>query len=195
VMIPMLTRPSHRGSRNRIGCISNLKQIGLSFRMYANDHDDAFPFAVSTADGGTFEFTNSPKVFLHFQALSNELVTPKVLVCSMDSKRQRASDFLNTTNASSFQGNSNLSYFVSFDADENKPERFLSGDRNITGGVFTNGFLRLLKTNSTAGWTKELHEHGGNIGLSDGSVSQMAAQQLQQQLRTNTLPLIRLAIP
>ncbi|HEY0548715.1 MAG TPA: hypothetical protein VGF13_03880, partial [Verrucomicrobiae bacterium] len=84
---------------------------------------------------------------------------------------------------------------VGFDADEGKPERILSGDRNITGGVFTNGFLRLLKANSLAGWTKELHEHGGNIGLSDGSASEMTVKQLQQQLRTNTLQTIRLAIP
>ena len=195
VMIPKLTRQTRRGNRHGISCTSNLKQIGIAFRIYSNDHDDAFPFAVPTADGGTREITNSPQVFLHFQAMSNELVTPKVLVCPVDSKRQRASDFLNVSNASSFQSNSNLSYFVNFDANESKPERLLSGDRNITGGIFTNGFLRLLRTNSAAGWEKGLHEFGGNIGLSDGSVSQMTAQQLRQQLRTNALPLIRLAIP
>lgn len=195
VMLPMLTRTSHRGHRHGISCTSNLKQIGLSFRLFSNDHDDAFPFAVPSASGGTLEFTNSPQVFLHFEAMSNELVTPKVLRCPKDSKKQRASDFLHTTNATSFQSNSNLSYFVSFDADEGKPERLLSGDRNVTGGIFTNGFLRLLKTNSPAGWTTELHTNSGNIGLSDGSVLQTTAQQLQQQLRTNTLPTIRLAIP
>jgi competence protein ComGC len=195
VVLPILTRSSHRGHRHGMSCYNNLRQIGLGFRMYSNDHDDLFPFAVPTASGGTREFTNSPQVFLHFQALSNELVMPRILVCPMDSKRQRASDFLHTTNASSFQSNSNLSYFVSFDADESKPERLLSGDRNITGGVFTNGFMRLLKINSPAGWTKELHEEGGNIGLSDGSVSQTTAPQLQKQLRTNTLQTIRLAIP
>ncbi len=194
VMLPMLTR-ARGGNRHGIGCTSSLKQIGLSFRLYANDHNGAFPSAVPAASGGTLEFTNSPQMFLHFQAMSNELVTPKILVCPMDTKRQRASDFLNTRNANSFQKNANLSYFVSFDADETKPERLLSGDRNITGGVFTNGFLRLLKTNSLAGWTKELHEHGGNIGLSDGSVWQTTAQLLQQQLRMNTLQTIRLAIP
>ena len=151
--------------------------------------------AVSTNKHGTAEWAEGGNAFRHFQAMSNELVSPKILICPRDSKRQRASDFLNTTNASSFQSNSNLSYFVSFDADETKPERLLSGDRNITGGVFTNGFLRLLKTNSPAGWTKELHEGSGNIGLSDGSVSQTTAPQLQQQLRTNTLQTIRLAIP
>jgi competence protein ComGC len=193
VMIPKLVRAPTRSSR--LGCTSNLKQIGLSFRMYSNDHDDLFPFAVPTASGGTREFTNSPQVFLHFQAMSNELTIPRVLVCPTDSKRQQALDFLHTTNPSSFQSNSNLSYFAAFDAAESKPERLLSGDRNITGGVFTNGFLRLLKTNSSAGWTKELHNNAGNISLSDGSVSQTTAQQLQQQLRTNTLPTIRLAIP
>ncbi|HEY0552230.1 MAG TPA: type II secretion system protein, partial [Verrucomicrobiae bacterium] len=94
VMLPMLTRPSRRGHRRGISCYSNLRQIGLAARMYSNDHGDNFPFAVPTASDGTREFTNSPQVFLHFQAMSNELVTPKVLICPMDSKRQRASDFL-----------------------------------------------------------------------------------------------------
>src|SRR5687768_8127255 len=81
VMIPMLTRPSHRGHRHGISCTSNLKQIGIAFRLFSGDHNDAYPFFVPKASGGTQEFTNSPQVFLHFQAMSNELVTPKILVC------------------------------------------------------------------------------------------------------------------
>lgn len=130
VLLPALNRPhSHR----RIPCMSNLKQITLSFRLFSNDHGDNLPFAVPVAEGGTMEFTNSPNVFLHFQALSNELVTPKVLVCSTDTNRQRASDFLLSGTSSSFNSNTNLSYFVALDGDESKPERLLSGDRNITG--------------------------------------------------------------
>ena len=154
VLLPMLARSRSRSSG--IGCTSCLKQIGLAFRLYANDHNDRFPFVVPLAAGGTLELTNSPQVFRHFQAMSNELVTPKVLVCSRDRKRKPPTP--NSARVIGFDSiaNKNISYFVALDADEAKPERLLSGDRNITGGIFTNGFLRLLKTNSPAGWTKEL---------------------------------------
>jgi type II secretory pathway pseudopilin PulG len=185
VMIPALTRTT--GQHKRVACVNNLKQIGLAARLWSSDGPQGeFPWLARS--GGSRTFVNSPQVFQHFAIMSNELVTPKILACSLDLKRSRATNFTNFSNT-------NLSYFVGLDADETKPERLLSGDRNITGGVFTNGFLRLLKTNSPAGWTKEMHDYGGNVGLSDGSVRQMMAQQLQWQLQSNTLPLIRLAIP
>jgi competence protein ComGC len=187
VLLPMLTRP--KGNHCRISCSSQLKQVGLAFRLFSNDHDDHFPFAVSNAKGGTAEFVNSPQVFLHFQAMSNELVTPKVLVCSTDSGKLRAADFLKPI------ANSNVSYFVGLDADDSKPERLLSGDRNITGGTLSNGFLRVLQPKTKAGWTAAIHSNAGNIGLSDGSVYQATARELQAQLRSNTIPIIRLAIP
>ena len=185
VMIPMLTRSTDR--RLRVGCINNLKQIGLAARIWSNDNNDEFPW-VSTNGISSRAFANTPRVFQHFVVMSNELNTPKVLVCPQDSTRTRATGFTNLSNA-------NLSYFIGLEANEADPPRLLSGDRTITGGIFTNGFLRLLKTNSPAGWTKELHDYGGNIGLSDGSAFQMTAQELQQQLRKNTLPITRLAIP
>ena len=192
-LLPMLIRPHRRGSP--ISCTMNLKQVGLAYRLFSNDHDDKFPFAVPQSSGGTLEFTNSPNVFLHFQAMSNELVTPKVLICRTDTNRQWASDFSLSGTSASFNSNSNLSYFVGLDADEAKPERILSGDRNITGGVLSNGFLRLLRTNSPAGFTAAIHNKAGNIGLADGSVQQMTPRTLQWQLQSNTLAVIRLAIP
>jgi prepilin-type processing-associated H-X9-DG protein len=192
VFLPTLVRPHARSSK--VGCVNCLKQIGLSYRLFANDHDDKYPFAVPTTADGTLEFVKSPQVFRHFQALSNELNTPKILVCPEDTKRQRATDFT-LAGPSSFNRNANLSYFVGFDADESKPERLLSGDRNITGGTFSNGFLRLLKPATPAGWTSEIHQNAGNIGLADGSVMQTDALALRRQLRTNTLATIRLAIP
>jgi prepilin-type processing-associated H-X9-DG protein len=81
------------------------------------------------------------------------------------------------------------------DANETKPERLLSGDRNITGGVLSKGFLRMFNTNSTAGWTTSIHTNTGNIGLADGSVQQVTAQTLQRQLQIQSLDIIRLAIP
>ena len=170
-------------------CISNLKQIGLSYRLYANDHGDAFPFAVSNELGGSLSYTNSSEVFRHFQVMSNELVTPKTLVCPADRSRVHATSFETPLS------NQNLSYFVGFEAREDGPQTILSGDRNITGGRLTDSFLRLVSTNDQMGWTKDLHNGQGNIGLGDGSTMQVIPAILTKQLQTQSLPVIRLAIP
>jgi hypothetical protein len=158
--------------------------------MWANDHNDAFPMAVSTNQGGTLEFAGTSEVFRHFQAVSNEFNSPKVLACPRDTTRIRATSFLDT----SF-GNSNLSYFVNLDAAEGHPQMILTGDRNITGGMHPNRNLLWLRTNSTADWTRALHTNCGNLGLADGSVQQVAAAGLRRQLQAVTNEFIRLAIP
>ncbi|HWN94169.1 MAG TPA: hypothetical protein VNT99_03985 [Methylomirabilota bacterium] len=141
-----------------------------------------------TNASGSLEFTNSAQVFRHFQAASNELNTPKVLRCPSDAGRQTAPDFANF-------GNTNVSYFVGLDARQDSQEMLLSGDRNITGGTLSNGFLRVLQTNTPAGWTPAIHKNAGNIGLADGSVLQANPPTLQRQLQMQTFNDIRLAIP
>lgn len=182
--------PTMQGSKHRapsIQCTSNLKQVGLAFLIWANDHEAQFP-QVSTNSAGSLAWADSPQVFRHFQAISSELVTPKVLVCPSDAKRKRADDFEKFANI-------NISYFIALDADGSKPQRLLSGDRNVTGGTLSNGFLRTLTSNAEAGWTTELHNRNGNVGLSDGSVNQVTETGLQGQLQAGDLNVIRLAIP
>ena len=186
VLLPAM-HPGHNRSRTRISCVSNLKQIGLSCRLWANDNGGEFPW-VSTNAAGSRAFVNSPQVFLHFTALSNELVISKVLVCPNDLQRIKTGNW-------SELSNSNLSYFIALDADESKPQRLLSGDRNITGGTLSNGFLRVLTPQTDVGWTTALHNNAGNIGLSDGSVQQVTPAGLRKQLQAQDLPVIRLAVP
>jgi hypothetical protein len=92
-------RPSDWRSSSRLGCVNNLKQIGLAFRTWAIDNDGQFPFNVSTNAGGTMELcargadgfdTNAA---LHFQVMSNELSTPRILVCPKDSSKRPAAGF------------------------------------------------------------------------------------------------------
>ena len=45
-----------RSVRDSICCDCNLKQIGLSLRVFANDHSDKFPMQLSTNQGGTMEY-------------------------------------------------------------------------------------------------------------------------------------------
>lgn len=194
VYLPRLAR-AHAHSC-KLGCVNQLKQIGLADRLWSNDHGDRFPFSASTNAGGTLEFVGSPQVFRHFQVMSNELNTPKILLCPQDTKRKVASpnlageiDFENLSNA-------NISYFVGLDADESKPDCFLGGDRNLTGGFLSNGIFRISTSQSAAGWTPQIHNNAGNILLADGSVQPVTASGLTKHLQSITnLPTIRLAIP
>src|SRR2546425_1271116 len=158
-LLPTLSRP--RGA-SRINCLSNLKQIGVAMRMWSNDHGDKFPWQVPVATNGTLELAESPEVFRHFLAVSNELTSPKVLACSNDKKISRESDWTKFSKA-------HLSYFVGLDSNEALPQTILSGDRNIIGGVLaSNGIVRFRSTNE-AGWNQDMHKGAGNIGLGDGS--------------------------
>lgn len=185
LLLPALAKSKIR--TKRIGCTSNIKQIGLAFRIWSQDHADQFP-QVSTSASGSRAWANSPEVFRHFLVMSNELVTPKVLACNSDPVRWKTADFATLSN-------SNVTYFVGLDADASKPQQLLTGDRNITGGTLSNGFLRLLTSTGEAGWTREIHVGVGNVGLADGSAQQLIPERLRKQLQEQELPLVRLAIP
>jgi hypothetical protein len=129
VILPAMLLPalSHaKGRAESINCINNMKQIGLAYRIWALDHGDEFPFNVSTNRGGTLElcamgqdgFDSNPA--LHFQVISNELSTPKILVCAADTKKQPAFTFVNLQPA-------NITYQVrtGTNINENNPQGVL----------------------------------------------------------------------
>ncbi len=181
-----------RKPRHPMPCGNHLKQVALASRMWSNDHDGRFPWQVSTNQGGTLEFAPSPDVFRHFEAMSNELSSPKILVCPRDAERFRASRFGPPL------ANSNVSYFIGLEASETKPQSILTGDRNLIGGV-TNGALLIFLSNSVPRWEASIHTNQGNIALGDGSVQQLTAQtlarQFQSAFQSQPSPVISLAIP
>ncbi len=189
--LPALRPPKSHASR--VNCVNNLKQIGLAFQVWSNEHEEdkfpmPFPMALSTNKHGTLEFANSREVFRHFQTLSNELGSTKVLVCGDDAARRWATNWQSLSD-------SNLSYFVGLDADRANPQTILSGDRNITtNGLITSGIL-MLATNSPVSWAKSLHVDYGHIGLTDGSVQRFRNAFLEDLFQRNTNWPVRLAIP
>ena len=85
ILLPALGKSKARSSR--WGCTNCMKQIGLAFRSWAIDNNDHIPMQVSLTNGGTMELVASGAVFPHFQVMSNELSTPKVLLCPNDKNR------------------------------------------------------------------------------------------------------------
>ena len=186
-LLPALAKAKSKSGR--INCVCNLKQIGLSFRIWAGDNKDRYPMRVFGTNGGTMQWVANGEVWPHFQVLSNELSTPRVLVCPADDHRTAAVDFTQF-------GNSNVSYFLSLDADETQPQMFLSGDSNleVDGKPVGPGLLN-LRTNSTPGWTADRHVRQGNICLADGSVQQLSSARLREALRFSGVATNRLAMP
>lgn len=164
-ILPALARK--KGKAGRINCVGQLKQVGLAFRMWSNDHGEKFPFQVSTNSGGTLEFATGTDVSVHFRAISNELNTPKVLACGADSNRTSAISF------DRLNDRKHLSYFIGLDSNETEPQTILSGDRSIsTNGQVLRGIVRLA-TNESVTWAKGFHAGAGNIGFGDGSAQQI----------------------
>lgn len=189
LFLPMFDLPNqHRAPR--ILCVSNLKQIGLAYRMWAGDNGDKFPMQVSITNGGAMELISAGNVFPFFQVMSNELYNPKILVCPSDADRVAAPNFTNGFSAK------HISYFVGLDADTNHTQAFLSGDDNFEiKGVPAKSDLLKITTNTEIGWTEKRHNLCGNIGLADGSVQQATSPYLRRMIQQTGLATNGLLLP
>jgi len=159
MLLPALSKAKAKAAR--IKCASNLKQVALAFRVFANDNDDRFPYRVATYNSAALGIAaaNLPnaaaagqRVWAHFQVMSNELGSAKILTCPGDRNKlnNQRSDF--TANATTGYNNpagdnapvaANIytyaaagkdnatSFFVGLNADETQPNSVLSGDRNF----------------------------------------------------------------
>jgi len=201
LILPALARPHHY---SLINCTNNLKQIGLAFRIWEGDNGGKYPMQVSVTSGGAMELAVTGNVAGIFRVMSNELSTPKILVCPQDTKRTAATDF-----AGGLSG-ANISYFVGLDAEDIiYPQKILSGDDNLeVNGVRVRPGILNLSTNASFGWT-ENERHGrpqhwsfrnqhlrvGNIGLADGSVQTTTTLTFKSALANTGFATNHLVIP
>jgi prepilin-type N-terminal cleavage/methylation domain-containing protein len=193
LLLPSLAKAKARGQR--IKCVSNLKQIGLAFRLWSDDNHDKYPWMILPAEGGSADSAKQD-TFNHFLPITNELHTPKVLVCPSDRDRSEEGDWAELVN------NNHISYFVGYEGDQARPQSMLAGDRNleVPGGVYNAGTCVYLEKiwaglgvvggapqatmiDANSSWASGIHDRAGNIALGDGSVQQLNNSALRQQAR------------
>jgi prepilin-type N-terminal cleavage/methylation domain-containing protein len=176
LLLPALARAKARAQRIR--CTSNLKQVGLGFRLYATDNEDKFPWGIKPPEGS--QDAANQDAYRHFLVVSNEFVTPKILVCPSDDNRTIANRFdLTMTDA-------NVSFGAGYEADESIPQSILSCDRNLsTAGTLVAcsrfGGAMACRIDNTTAWTSKVHVNAGNLLLGDGSAQQVTTPGLQKQ--------------
>ena len=213
LLLPALAKA--KAKAQKIACTNNLKQVGLSFRIWANDNGDVFPMGVSTNQGGSSELRRNPgqtadTVYYNFLVKSNELSTPKVVICPSDSGRTIPTNWTHIFNYATSAGlkNKGVSYTVGYDALDTYPQMILSGDRNMTNnaagsnpgdykGPYANtpaamvvqfGTNQITTAATGAGYDKNVHQSSGNVLLGDGSVQQVTGARLRDQLKNSGDP-------
>jgi type II secretory pathway pseudopilin PulG len=197
---------SRRPQRSiRINCMNNLKQIGIAYRIWANDNGDLWPSQQTISNGGWADLlTNAnqgPSCWTNYAIMQNELgQSPKLVVCPCE-ERQPASSFTNQFN------NLNVSYFVGVSANDLNPQAFAAGDRNLGPGLISsNDFgyspksgkgndvaIPITSAKGPVSWSLKIHSDGntngaGDILLGDGSGQMVSTATLNQTWLRNADP-------
>ena len=187
LLLPALAKAKARAQR--IACVNDQKQIGLSFTMWGHDHEDKYPSVVDPTEGGAKGLTT---VWEHFITMSNELVTPKILHCPSDVGKKTASDFTAGTTGLRTLKNDAVSYAIGTSAGPDKPGMHLAGDRNLLGLPGQNcmpaaltGVITQLGLANNPRWDNTIHVNAGNMVMADGSTQQFSQSGLTNAMASS----------
>jgi hypothetical protein len=187
---------SATGRNQRLTCLDNLRQIGQAVQLWAFEHQDAAPWNLPVGQGGTRPIPGMSKPgnpAREFGTLSNELGTPKILLCPNDDRRgaQAAENWTSSPNGGYLNGsyaNNATSYSIGLHANFTSPLSVLSLDRSLrldfTGLICPLGVNNAVGVSwsplSSAAWTNVTHGRVGNFLLMDGRVMEVPNSRIQQ---------------
>jgi prepilin-type processing-associated H-X9-DG protein len=174
-----------------LSCASNLKQIGIAYIMWEEDHGGKFPAQIPSAEKGSMEMISSGYACLQFRPLSPYM--PRniwAFACPADKTKFAATNYNPLLEE-------NVSYFANVDATTNNPANtILAGDRNLSAnGQSVNPGLFVMTTNFDMSWTHEIHALGGNLVFADGHVEWVNTTQLNSVVQRQLLATNRLIVP
>jgi len=173
LLLPALARA--KAKAKGIACTNNLKQIGLGFRLWADDNGDKYPWNSAYTNGGTL---GSPDWTDNFRTCSNEFGTPHILLCPADRAKRVGTNWTFTF------GDLNVSYMVGLSAASSRPQTVLTGDGNVSGGGggLDAAWTSFLGTSIDASWDKTIHVRQGYLALADSSVTSVKTPALREQI-------------
>ncbi|MBA4150699.1 MAG: type II secretion system protein [Verrucomicrobia bacterium] len=169
-------------------CISNNKQMGVSFMMWGDDNNN-----------GKYPWNDGPgkvqnQLRFYWLTLEKYLRNPAVLTCPADRQRQATNSWvqLNAT----FNFRTNVSYMFCQDGEPSRPQAILIGDNYLSTDFpgyktialpnnATSGALHSFNkpTRLQRGWQEKVRHQGvGVLALCDGSVSATKTPALQKQM-------------
>jgi competence protein ComGC len=159
LILPAMART--RAGSTRATCADNLKRIGLAFWTWENNHGSQYPMNVLNSEGGppgaqagqtiaavAGSANAAPYQYAVFGVMSNELSTPKTVMCPSDERIAHTNFTMHLTGPNqvcqasavnapdsdpTYFNNFKVSYFLGVNASDTNPRLILAGDRNIWG--------------------------------------------------------------
>ncbi len=187
LLLPALAKAKSKAQR--ASCLNNLRQLGLAFTLWADDHQEKYPSVVDVDKDGA---KTLPDAWMHFATLSNEMLTPKILHCPSDPSKQTARDFEGGPGSLQLLKDGAVSYAIGSSAGKDKPGMHLAGDRNLIGkenqgcgpAALTAGVTQLAPTENPR-WDDTIHRNAGNMVMADGSAQQLTQDGLAQAMSSS----------
>jgi len=214
LLLPALAKA--KAKAHRIACVNNMKQVTLGFITWVHDHEVAnLPMRINypgdpNPGEGTKNHPLRANAWFQYSWVSNEVGSPKVLVCPSDKQAKMADSWgLDPTGGfvhNNYQ-NEAVSYGLSMEAGaintgganaqsfENAGEHSLLNDRHmeVTDGLDSNcgsgvgnaAHLTVKPTARSSWLTKPKYGHGniGNISTCDGAVQSAVRAALNEILQ------------
>ncbi|MCD6052152.1 MAG: xcpT 7 [Verrucomicrobia bacterium] len=195
LLLPALANAKKQAHKTQ--CINNLKQMGLAIKVFANDHEQNYPYKVPNS---TLKTNNHwMDTWRHFQMFGDEIGSTKLLICPGDTVRKanEALDFTDVVGRGLQEPgrqNAAVSYFIGLEADDTRPSSILFGDRNLgpsdtavhyrhATNIVGTGTNAVVWSKVTGQYTTPMHGKVGVYLLSDGSMGSGGNEKIQEQVR------------